>query len=247
MHHVERGAGHAFGEPQDAAKAQVLRELIVDLGEMLEAHPVFADELRIHVHDDVVVFRVDDAEPALLRQHLERLPDVAEIDHAAAARRQDVGGEYLQRRIAGLDRLRELPGEFGRRLGMQHDVIGPVARAFSDEVLVARFDRLLRRDTVAPIGEIDERRRAAEQRRAPDLLRSGRDERRAVGLGPHMMQMHVRIDAARHDDMPCCVDHALGGFGRERAGSRDRGDGLAGDGDITARQRPAASPRRRPE
>ena len=145
---------------------------------------------------------MDDAKPALLRQHLERLPDVAEIDHAAAARRQDVGGEYLQRRIAGLDRLRELPGEFGRRLGVQHDVIGPVARALSDEVLVARLDRLLRRDTVPPIGKIDERRRAAEQRRAPDLLGSGRDERRAVGLDPHMMQMHVRVDAARHDDVP---------------------------------------------
>ena len=109
VHHVERGAGHAFGEPQDAAKAQVLRELIVDLGEMLEAHPVLADKLRIHVHDDVVVFRMDDAKPALLRQHLERLPDIAEIDHAAGARGQDVGGEYLQRRIAGLDRLGELP------------------------------------------------------------------------------------------------------------------------------------------
>ena len=68
----------------------------------------------------------------------------------------------------------------------------------------------------------------------PDLLRSGRDERRAVGLDPHMMQVHVRIDAARHDDVPCRVDHALGGFGRERAGRGERRDGLAGDGDIAA-------------
>ena len=145
VHHVERGAGHVLGEPQDAAEAQVLGQLIVHLGEVLEADAALADQLGVHVHDDVVVFGMDDAEPALLGQHLERLPDVAEIDHAAGARRQDVGGEDLERRIAGLDRLGELAGEFGRRLGMQHDVIGPVARAFSDEILVARLDRLLRR------------------------------------------------------------------------------------------------------
>ena len=44
--------------------------------------------------------------------------------------------------IAGLDRLRELAGEFGRRLGVQHDVVGPVARALADEILVAHLDRL---------------------------------------------------------------------------------------------------------
>ena len=213
MHHVERGAGHALREPQDAAEAQVLRELVVDLGEMLEAHAPLADELGVHVHDDVVVFCMDDAEPAFLRQHLERLPDVAEIDHAAAARRQDVGGEDLERRIAGLDRLRELAGEFGRRLGVQHDVVGPVARALADKILVARLDRLLRGNAVAPVGEIDERGGAAVERRAPDLFGPGRDERRAVGLDPDMMQMHVRVDAAGHDDVPGRVDHALGGFG----------------------------------
>ena len=86
MHHVERGAGHAFGEPDDAAEAQVLRQRVVHLGHVLEADAALADQLRVHVHDDVVVLGVDDAEPALLRQHLERLPDVAEVDHAAGAR-----------------------------------------------------------------------------------------------------------------------------------------------------------------
>ena len=95
MHHIERGARHAFGEPQDAAEAQVLRELVVHLGEVLEADPALADQLGIHVHDDVVVLGVDDAEPAVLGQYLERLPDVAEIDHPAGARRQDVGREDL--------------------------------------------------------------------------------------------------------------------------------------------------------
>ena len=55
------------------------------LGEIVEAHAVLADELGVHVHDDVVVFRMDDAKAALFRQHLECLPDITKIDHAAAA------------------------------------------------------------------------------------------------------------------------------------------------------------------
>src|SRR5262249_60309211 len=37
-----------------------------------------------------------------------------------------------------------------------------------------------------------------------------------------MMEMHVRIDAARHDDMSCGVDQMLGGGGRQRSGNADR-------------------------
>src|SRR3989442_14327874 len=107
---------------------------------MLVAHPPLADELGVHVHDDVVVFRMNDAESALLRQDLERLPDIAEVDHAAAARRKDIGGEYLERRVAGLDRFGELPGELRRRLGRQRDVLGPLTWAFAEEVFVARLD-----------------------------------------------------------------------------------------------------------
>ena len=52
---------------------------------MLKTDAVLADELGVHVHDDVVVFRMDDAKAALFRQHLECLPDITKIDHAAAA------------------------------------------------------------------------------------------------------------------------------------------------------------------
>ena len=232
MHHVERGAGYAFGEAQNAAEAQILRELIVDFGEMLEADAALTNELGVHVHDDVVIFRMDDAEPALLRQHLKRLPDIAEIDHAAGARRQDIGGEYFQRRITGLNCLRELAGEFRRRLGMQHDVVGPVAGAFADKVLIARLDGLERRDTAAPVGEIDECSRAAVERRATDLLWPSRDQGRAVRLGPLVMKMHVRVDAARHDNVSGSIDHPRSGFGRERVSGRDRSDRLTGDSNI---------------
>jgi hypothetical protein len=185
----------------------------VDLREIFEADAALADKLGVHVHDDVVLFGVDDAEAALFRQHLEGLPDIAEIDHAAAARRQNICREYLECRIAGLDRLRELSGKFGRRLGMQHDVVGPITGTLSDEVLIARLDGLQGRHAVSPIGEIDECRGAAEERCAPDLFGSGGNERRAVRLDPDMMQVHVRVDAARHDNLPSRVDHALGGAG----------------------------------
>ncbi len=52
------------------------------------------------------------------------------------------------------------------------------------------------------------------ERRAADLLGAGRDERRAVGLDPDVVQMHVRVDAARHDDALARVDDALGGLRR---------------------------------
>src|SRR5262249_3593186 len=149
--------------------------------------------------------------------------DIAEVDHAAAARRKDIGGEYLERRVAGLDRLGELAGEFGRRLGVQHNVVGPVAWAFADEVVVAHLDGLPRRDAVAPISEIDKRGRPPVERGTSDLLGAGGDERRAVGLDPHVMEMHVRINAAWHDDMPCCIDDAgRRGLDGEGAQCRDR-------------------------
>jgi hypothetical protein len=199
---------------------------------MLEADAAFADELGIHVHDDVVVLGVDDAESALSRQDLERLPDVAEVDHAPGARGQDVGCEDFQRGIAVLDRLRELARELRRRLGMQHDVVGPVARARSDEILVARLDGLEGGTALAPIGEIDQRGSAAMKRGAADLLGAGSDERRSVGLDPNMLEMHVRVDAARHDDASRGVDHALGGLRRERAGSGHRRNLLARNADV---------------
>jgi hypothetical protein len=49
-----------------------------------------------------------------------------------------------------------------------------------------------------------------------------------------MLEMHVRVDAARHDDMSGCVDQLLGGVARQRSGSGDRGDRLAGDRDVAA-------------
>ena len=59
----------------------------MDLGHVLETDPSLPDQLPIHVHDDIVVLCVDDAQAAMLGEHLEHLPDIAEVEHANVAER----------------------------------------------------------------------------------------------------------------------------------------------------------------
>ena len=73
------------GQADDPVERQILRKRVVHLGHVLEAGAVLADQLFVHVHDDVVVLGMDDGDAAGLRQDLQHLPDVAEIDHAAPA------------------------------------------------------------------------------------------------------------------------------------------------------------------
>ena len=87
MHHVESCSGRAFRQPDDATEAEVLGQLVVDLCHVLETDPSLPDQLRVHVHDDVVVLGVDDAEAAMLGEHLEHLPDIAKVEHANVAER----------------------------------------------------------------------------------------------------------------------------------------------------------------
>src|ERR1700730_10566269 len=58
--------------------------------------------------------------------------------------------------------------------------------------------------------------------------------RRGSAAGPswYAFEMHVRVDAARHDDASRGVDHALGGLRRKRAGSGNRRNLLARDADV---------------
>jgi hypothetical protein len=46
--------------------------------------------------------------------------------------------------------------------------------------------------------------------------------------------MHVRVDAAWHDDMPVASISCLAESAGNASGSGDRGDRLAGDRDVTA-------------
>src|SRR5262249_59625455 len=89
-------------------------------------------------------------------------------------------------------------------------------------------------DAVAPIGKSNKSGRPSEGRGAANLLGAGRNEWCAVGLDPHVMEMHVRVDAAWHDDMPRCLDHA----GRRRLdgkgpGRRQRRDCLSRNTNVT--------------
>src|SRR5258708_36782718 len=92
----------------------------MDFSKILKTHPGFADEFAVHVHDDVVVLGVDNAETAMSREHLKHLPDVAEIDHASAAAGCDIRGEYLHRGNASLNGFSELPGNVGRKVAFHH-------------------------------------------------------------------------------------------------------------------------------
>src|SRR5271165_1872351 len=54
MHHVESSAFGIFGQPDHPVERQILRQGIVHLGHVLEADPVLADQLFVHMHDDVL-------------------------------------------------------------------------------------------------------------------------------------------------------------------------------------------------
>jgi len=47
------------GEPDHPVEGQILRERIVHLGHVLEAGPILAGQLLVHVHHDIVVLGVD--------------------------------------------------------------------------------------------------------------------------------------------------------------------------------------------
>jgi len=87
------------GEPITRFEREILGKRVVHLGHVLEAGAVLAEELLVHMHDDVVVLGVDRGDAAGLGQDLQHLPDVAEIDHAALAARGDVGREHLDRGV----------------------------------------------------------------------------------------------------------------------------------------------------
>ena len=113
---------------------------------------------------------------------------------------------------------------------MQHEVIGPVA-AGSCRRSPRRAPRspAARSCSSRHVGEIDQRRGAAEQRRHADLLGPCGDRAACrPGLIQRMVHVHVRVDAARHDDLACRVDHALrASLSASVPGAATRGDGLA--------------------
>src|SRR5271165_6326244 len=68
---------------------------------------------------------------------------IAEIDHAAAAARGDLGREHLDRVVPGLHRLGELAEALQGDLAEQHRVKGVVAVAGAGPLFLPPLDRLL--------------------------------------------------------------------------------------------------------
>ena len=235
-----------FFASQHAAERQILRHGVMHLGHVLEARAGFADHLVVHVHHDIVVFAMDHTQAVLLRDHLEHLPDVAEIHHAPAAAGRDVGGKHFYGRITRAQHLGELPKNLRRQRALDHYVKAVVTLALARPIFMPVVDGLLDSFAVRPAHEVDHRRRAAIQRRAAHHRRRIGVGHAAVGVWRIPFQMHMRIDAAGHDDFAGGIDQAFGGVGAERSGGADGNNFFAlyrqiTGGDAGGRHHPVAA------
>jgi hypothetical protein len=137
---------------------------------MFSNRPVLADQLLVHVHDDVVVLGVDRGKTARLRENFQRLPYIAELDHSALIDRPDVGREDLDAGVPGLHCLWERGKDLRVLLAAQHQVEAVIAIAGAGPFALSCLDRGLQRHLGEAQGEIEERRRAAVERGTADLL-----------------------------------------------------------------------------
>ena len=237
------------------------------LGHVVKAGAALARQLLVHMHDEVVVLGMNRGEAAGFGQCPQHLHDAAERHHAALAARGDVGGEHLHGRMTGGNRLGELVGDGVLEIALHHCVEGIVAIAVAGPFLLPPFDRLLHRVVAVDEREIEDHRRAAEQRGLADPV--GAIGHVRLGLAWHRHRpatMDMRVDAAGNDDLAGRVDDpaaerrqgarradrddllALGSdIGLFRAGGQD--GGAAGDDDVEHGRSPlvlsAAEPARR--
>jgi hypothetical protein len=142
----------------------------VHLGHVLETDPVLADQLFVHMHDDVVVLGVDRGDPAGRAEDLQDFPDVAKLHHPAEPVGPDIGGEHLDRGVALLDRLRERIEHSLRELAMQQEVKAVITITGAGPFALPPLDRLMQWLIGRAGGEIEQGRRAAIKCGAADLL-----------------------------------------------------------------------------
>jgi hypothetical protein len=96
---------------------------------------------------------------------------------------RDVGGEDLDGRKAGLDRLADLAGQIDRQRALDHDVLRVIAGAMTFPVRLALFDRVAHGGALRGAGEVDHRGGAAMHGGfADDIGRLGQAGA-AVGVG----------------------------------------------------------------
>ena len=203
------------------------------LGHVLEADPVLADQLLVHVHDDVVVLGVNGGDAPLGREDLQYLPDVAKLHHPPQTIGPDVGGEHFDRGVTRFDRLGQCAEHALRQLAVQQQMKAVVAIARTGPFALAQFDRLLQRLIGWTLYKIKQGRRAAVQCSTADLLgRRAQQVFIAAGKRDWRTAMDVRINAARNDDLIAGVDDPRGIDRPQTAGCADSRDLAAGDADI---------------
>ena len=215
-----------FCQAHHATEGKVFRKRIVYLRHILEPCAILAEDLGVHMHDNVIIFGVNHAKPTLARQHLKHFPDIAEIHHAALAGRRDIRREDFRGGVAGFNRLTQLGGNIGRQVAFDHDVIGVIARA-----AIGLPSRVTFRNgafdgfAMGPAHEIQNAGGAA-------IKRSAAHHGSALGLiqgsiGPRNWPkaMRVRVNAARHHNTVAGFHHARTGR-RGQAARRSNGDDL---------------------
>ena len=215
-----------FCQAHDTTEGKIFRKRIMHLRHILKPCAVFAEDLGVHMHDNVIVFSVNHAKPAFARQHLKHFPDIAEIHHAALAGRRDIRREDFRGGVAGFNRLTQLRRDIGRQIAFHHDVIGVVARAAISlpSCLPFRngaFDGF----AMGPAHEIQNAGGAA-------IKRSAAHHGCALGLFQGSIRprdrpkaMRVRVNAARHHNTVAGFHHARTGR-RGQAAWRSNGDNL---------------------
>ena len=165
--------------------------------------------------DRVAVLRVHHHERARIVRGLHRAEERVVVDHDGAL----VGHEELVRGDSLVGQLRELLEAAAVVQVGDADVEADVDHGLRPlDLLEVVLERLRERRAGRLHAEVDVRRRAAEGGR--------RRTRGEVVAGDRAAEVHlevrVRVDRAREDELPCCVDHLVGGHVEGLADQRHR-------------------------
>ena len=203
------------GQPQDLAKSDVFRDVVVHQMQVIALVPAFPLKLLFHVGDDVVVFGVYGHDAPVVRHLLENILQVA-----VGAPGGIEGGEYLEAGHPRLDSLADLADGFrGHCPG--HDVVeSEVGIGMAGKGVAALFHLLhdgvcgwgFPRGDGQVAGEVDEGGDAAKGRRPAGCF--GRLGDNLGAARPHPghrnTDVGVRFDSAGQDDFARRVDDSEG-------------------------------------
>jgi hypothetical protein len=99
-------------------------------------------------------------------------------------------------------------------------------------VFLALLDRIPHIGPLRRAREVDDRRSAAMHSRTPDHIRRIGQRRTPVRIRQEPLAVHMRIDAARHDDLACRIDQLRAIRYWQTAARGHRDNTFAGNGDV---------------